>query len=251
MRVALCQLEAAVSPAVNLEAVRSHVARSAGADLVVFPEATLTRFGGDMAAYAEPLDGPWVSAVREIAGAAGTCVITGTFTPAGPRIHNTLVAASRSGVVGYDKIHLFDAYGYRESERIAPGSDPVCVDVGGVAVGLSTCYDVRFPELYVALARAGASVLVAAAAWQAGPGKVEQWELLVRARAVDTGSWVVAVGSAAGETDFGVGHSMVIAPDGAVVDRLGGEPGLLLVDLDPAAALTQREQVPVLTNRRL
>ena len=190
MRVALCQLEAAVSPASNLEAVRSFVERAAGADLVVFPEATLTRFGHRMAAYAEPLDGPWVSAVHEIACAAGTSVVAGSFTPAGDRIHNTLIAASASGVVRYDKVHLYDAYGYRESDRIAPGSATACVEVDGVQIGLSTCYDVRFPELYVALAQAGATVVVVAAAWQSGPGKVEQWELLVRARALDTGSWV-------------------------------------------------------------
>ncbi len=250
MRVALAQLEAAVDPAANLEAVRASVASAAGADLVVFPEATLTRFGRGMADLAEPVDGPWVSSVHEIACAAGVSVIAGTFTPDGDRIRNTLVCCSADGVVAYDKIHLYDAFGYRESDRIAPGSTPVCAIVGGVTVGLTTCYDVRFPELYVDLARRGATVVVVAAAWQAGPGKVEQWELLVRARALDSTCWVVAVGAAAGETDFGVGHSMVVAPDGTVTARLGAEPGLLVADLDPDVVTRQRETLPVLANRR-
>lgn len=135
------------------------------------------------------------------------------------------------------------------------------VGVGGddpVTVGLSTCYDVRFPGLYQRLADDGATVLLVPASWGTGPGKREQWELLVRARAVDTGSFVVAcdqadpttVGREHGKAPTGIGYSLVAGPRGEVVDALGAEPGLLVVDVDPAEATTVREQIPVLANRR-
>ncbi|NYI06231.1 carbon-nitrogen hydrolase family protein [Allostreptomyces psammosilenae] len=263
MRVALSQIVTTPDPRANLALVGEQVERAAGrgARLVVFPEATMASFGSPLATVAEPLDGAWASGVREIARAAGVVVVAGMFTPAGDgRVANTLLATGPGVEAAYDKIHLYDAFGYTESDSVAPGSRVVTVDVDGVRVGLATCYDVRFPELFRAHADAGAQVSVLAASWGAGPGKREQWELLVRARALDSTSWLLAVGqgdpaaagvAAAPDAPTGIGHSAVVGPDGSVRGALGAEPGLLVADVDLAEVAATRRAIPVLANRRL
>lgn len=264
MRIALAQIVSTPDPEENLAEVgrNTRAAADAGAQLVLFPEATMCCFGVRLGPVAQPLDGPWATRVRELAAAAGTTVVAGMFTPSGDgRVRNTLLATGGGVDTHYDKIHMFDAFGFAESDTVEPGSEPVVVGVGGddpVTVGLSTCYDVRFPGLYQRLADDGATVLLVPASWGTGPGKREQWELLVRARAVDTGSFVVAcdqadpttVGREHGKAPTGIGYSLVAGPRGEVVDALGAEPGLLVVDVDPAEATTVREQIPVLANRR-
>ncbi|HWO59761.1 MAG TPA: carbon-nitrogen hydrolase family protein [Umezawaea sp.] len=259
MRAALCQISSTTDPSANLELVRDGVRRaaSAGARVVVFPEATQCRFGVSLKPIAETLDGPWAAAVRAIAVEHGVVVVAGMFTPvADGRVTNTLLVTSADVHLGYDKIHLFDAFGFQESSTVAPGAKPVTVEVDGTVLGIATCYDVRFPELFRALADQGASAVLLGASWGSGPGKVEQWELLVRARALDCTSWVLACGQAdpgdLGTTaPTGVGHSMVVGPLGAVVDSLGGEPGMLVVDVDVEAVEEARRTLPVLANRRL
>lgn len=135
--------------------------------------------------------------MRAIAAAAGTVVVAGMFTPAPHgRVANTLLATGPGVEAAYDKIHLYDAFGYAESDTVAAGSRIVTIDIEGVRMGLATCYDVRFPELFRAHADAGAVSTLLAASWGAGPGKREQWELLVRARALDATLWVAAVDQA-------------------------------------------------------
>lgn len=269
MRIALAQISSTRDPEENLAEVRRRTreAAGAGARLVVFPEATMCCFGVALGPVAEPLDGPWASGVRGVAAEAGVTVAAGMFTPSGDgRVRNTLLVTGAGVDTHYDKIHMYDAFGFAESDTVAPGAEPVTVDVpdatgpgtGPAAVGLSTCYDVRFPGLYQQLADTGAAVLLVPASWGAGTGKREQWELLVRARALDTGSFVVAcdqadpttVGRDHGKAPTGIGHSLVAGPRGEVVDALGPEPGLLVVDVDPEAAERVREQIPVLRNRR-
>ncbi|MBY8847839.1 carbon-nitrogen hydrolase family protein [Saccharothrix longispora] len=259
MRVALCQISSSTDPAANLDLVREGTARAAadGARVVVFPEAAMCRFGVPLGPVAEPLDGPWATAVRDVAREHGVVVVAGMFTPApGGRVANTLLVTGGGHHVGYDKIHLFDAFGFTESRTVAPGSSVVAVEVDGVVLGLATCYDVRFPELFRALADRGASVVLVCASWGAGPGKREQWELLVRARALDCTSWVLACGQADPATDHGgaptgVGFSTAASPLGAVVGQLAGEPGTLLVDVDAESVEVARRTLPVLANRRL
>src|SRR5580700_481252 len=151
MRIAVAQILSGTDPADNLQLVQDYVGRAAdaGAKLVVFPEATMCRFGVPLAPIAEPVDGPWADGVRRIAADAKITVIAGMFTPAGDgRVKNTLIAAGPDQLdTHYDKIHLYDAFGFTESRTVAPGHEPVVIDVDGVGVGLSTCYDVRFPAL--------------------------------------------------------------------------------------------------------
>ncbi|MFF7331456.1 carbon-nitrogen hydrolase family protein [Streptomyces sp. NPDC090306] len=263
MRIALSQLTSGTEPAKNLELVREQTRRAAagGARLVVFPEATMARFGIPLGPVAEPLDGPWAQAVRAVAAECGIVVVAGMFTPAPDgRVTNTLLATGPGVEAAYDKIHLFDAFGFAESDTVAPGAEVVTVDVDGVRTGLATCYDVRFPELFRAHADAGAVLSILPASWGAGPGKREQWELLVRARALDATLWIAAVdqadpeasgGTRSGRAPTGIGYSLVAGPDGTVRDVAGPGPELRFVDVDPAEAGSVRANIPVLANRRL
>ncbi|RZQ62371.1 carbon-nitrogen hydrolase family protein [Amycolatopsis suaedae] len=262
MRIALAQIAATADPKENLDLVADQVTEAAerGARLVVFPEATQCRFGVSLRPVAEPLDGPWATRVREIAGDAGVTVIIGMFTPSEDgRVHNTLLATGGGVEDHYDKIHLFDAFGFAESDTVAPGDRLVTVEVDGVTVGLATCYDLRFAGLFQRLGDEGAELVVVPASWGAGPGKREQWDLLVRARALDCAAFVAACDQAdpqtAGRTapkgvPSGIGASVVAGPAGTTVRQLGREPGLLLADIDPEQVAAARRTNPVLANRR-
>lgn len=262
MRIALAQILAGTDPTANLELVDDHTrhAAAAGARLVLFPEATMCRFGVPLAPIAEPFDGPWAERVRAIADRHGVVVVAGMFVPAGthegrPRVTNTLIATGGGVDARYDKIHLYDAFGFQESKTVAPGREPVLIDVDGVRVGITLCYDVRFPELYVELAEAGAQLITVHASWGSGPTKLDQWTLLARARAIDTTGYIAAVDqgfprpevAALGPT--GVGGSLVASPTGEVLVQAGGDPQLLVADLDLEAGRKARETIAVLSNR--
>ena len=161
-------------------------------DLVVFPEVFARDFGrtgSDVAEFAEDLDGPFVSALTDVAREHRTTVVAGMFErsedPSRP--YNTLAVVGPGGLTAsYRKIHLYDSFGYKESERLLAGDvDPVLVEVQGFRLGLMTCYDLRFPELARELTRRGAEVLAVPAAWVAGPGKVHHWRTLATARAIE------------------------------------------------------------------
>jgi predicted amidohydrolase len=258
MRIACAQILSGTEPAANLQLVADYTERAAaqGAQLVVFPEATMCRFGVPLGPVAEPLDGPWAERVRDIAGRAGITVVAGMFTPAGDgRVTNTLLAAGPGTDTHYHKVHLYDAFGFTESRTVAPGFDPVVIDVNGVGVGLSTCYDIRFPALYTELADRGAQLIAVCASWGAGPDKLRQWELLACARALDSTSYIAAVGQADGGpatssgAPTGVGHSLVASPLGEVVASAGAPPQLLVCDIDLDTVTTARQTLAVLSNR--
>ncbi len=262
MRIALVQLVAGADPAANLDLV-AEAARDAAdqqADLLLCPEATMRCFGLPLGEIAEPADGPWATRLADIAAEHSLVIAAGMFTPADDgRVRNTLRVVGAGVDASYHKIHLYDAFGFAESDTVAPGTDPLVLEIGGVAVGFAICYDVRFPGLFTTLAERGARVICVPASWGAGPGKVEQWELLVRARALDSTCFVAAVDQAdpatigvptRGSAPTGVGHSLAVSPAGDVLTSLGGEPGLLVVDLDPTEVDTVRRSIPVLANRR-
>jgi deaminated glutathione amidase len=259
VRVALCQITSTDDPRANLETVAAGIREAAreGAAVALFPEATMACFGVPLGPLAEPLDGPWASAVRELADEHGVLVVAGMFTPAPDgRVCNTLLVTGRGQHLGYDKIHLFDAFGFRESKTVAPGSEPVTVKLDDVVLGVATCYDIRFPELFTTLADRGAIATLVGASWGAGEGKREQWELLVRARALDSTSWLLACGQADPHTPnpkapTGIGYSTVVTPTGRIHAQLGPDPDVLIVDVDPALVESTRATIPVLANRRL
>ena len=251
MHVALIQYAASLDPADN-RARLSELCPD-DADLVVFPEAFARDFGQpgtSVAAFAEPLDGAFATEVARVAAERGTTIVAGMFeTSRDPlRPFNTLVV--RGAVeTSYRKIHLYDSFGYRESDHLLPGLvDPVTFPLGDFTVGLLTCYDLRFPELARRLVERGADVLVVPAAWVAGHRKVEHWQTLARARAIENTVYVVAVGQCGPRY---TGHSAVIDPLGDVVVDTGPEAGVLRALLEPGRVLAARETNPSLANRRL
>ncbi|GLP81880.1 carbon-nitrogen hydrolase family protein [Mycobacterium antarcticum] len=259
MRIALAQIQSGTDPSANLGLVEEYTRRAAeaGATMVLFPEATMCRFGVPLKPVAEPLDGPWASGVRAIAEAAGIVVVAGMFCPSGDgRVTNTLVAAGRGIDAHYHKIHLYDAFGFTESRTVAPGSEPTMINVDGIDVGLTTCYDIRFPELFVDLAQRGARIITVHASWGSGPGKLEQWTLLARARALDATSIVAAVGQAHPSDDevaavgpTGIGGSLVCSPTGNPLAVAGADPQLLVLDVDLDTVDEARKAIAVLRNR--
>jgi predicted amidohydrolase len=258
MRIALAQIQSSTDPSANLGLVEDFTRRAAdaGARLVLFPEATMCRFGTPLAPIAEPLDGPWADGVRAVAERHGVTVVAGMFCPSDDgRVTNTLIATGPGTDAHYHKIYLYDAFGFTESRTVAPGYDPVLLTVDGVGVGVTTCYDVRFPELYVELAQRGTQIITVHASWGSGPGKLDQWTLLARARALDTTSVVAAVDQAypgdeiAALGPTGVGGSVVASPLGEVLAAAGPDPQLLVSDLDLATVDKARETIAVLRNR--
>ena len=261
MRIALGQIPVSSRPEVNSKRVRLALVQAAdqGADLAVFPEATQVRFGCDLRAAAEPLDGPFCSGLASAAKETGVALVAGVFEPAPEgRVYNTAVAYDGAGelVASYRKLHLFDAFGHRESDQVAPGSVPVICTLAGVRTGLEICYDVRFGELSRTLAVAGADLLVLPAAWAAGLFKEEHWVTLVRARAIENTVWVAAVGQVPDPDEpptraaTGIGRSMLVDPLGVVRIDLGPGPGMAVAEVDEDLIGTVRAAVPSLANRR-
>ena len=249
MQVVMVQEASSLDPVQNRD--RLAVAVPEGADLVVFPEAWARDFGepgSDLGAVAEPLDGPFVSEVERVAAERGTTLIAGLFERTGTTPYNTVVV--RGGArADYRKIHLYDSFGYRESDVLAVGPlEPVTVELGGMTVGVLTCYDLRFPEQARALVDRGAEVLLVPAAWVAGPRKVDHWTTLLRARAIENTVYVVGVGQPGPRY---TGHSMVVGPLGDVLVEAGDGPATLRAELDPSAVAEARRTNPSLANRRL
>jgi predicted amidohydrolase len=251
LRLRVHQWASGLDPAANR--VRLAQGVTPGADLVVFPEAFARDFGeagSDVSGAAEPLDGPFAHHLAHVADAAACTVVAGMFErsddPARP--YNTLVVGGAIRAA-YRKIHLYDSFGYRESDRLTGGPlEPVVVDVVGWQVGLMTCYDLRFPELARRLVDAGAEVVVVPAAWLPGTRKVEHWRTLLAARAIENTCFVVGAGQP--EPRYS-GHSAVFGPMGETLAAAGGEEETLAVTLDRADLLAARRTNPSLANRRL
>lgn len=239
----------------DAEANRVRLAQgvTAGADLVVFPEAFARDFGeagSDVSPFAEPVDGPFGRELAHVAESAGCTVVAGMFEVAEDpdRPYNTLIVGGASPAA-YRKIHLYDSFGYRESDRLTGGApEPVVVDVAGWQVGLMTCYDLRFPELARRLVDTGAEVLVVPSAWLPGDHKLAHWRTLLAARAIENTCFVVGAGQP--EPRY-VGHSAVFGPLGQTLAEAGGGEESLEVTLDRADLLAARRTNPSLANRRL
>ena len=266
MRVHAVGMRSGLDAEATRRAALDRVARAGddGADLLVLPEyASAFDPRGTSADHAEPLDGPFVTALMQAVGDRDMVVVAGTLLPGTTpgRAVNAVVAVGPAGLLGvYRKVHLYDAFGHRESERLeagAPSASPVVVDVAGLRLGIMTCYDLRFPESARRLVDAGATALAVPAAWAAGEHKAEQWRTLLRARAIEN----VAVVIAATQEGPGVtGASMVVDPNGVVVaeapDRFLVEGGPSVVaahvvaQIDPASVAAARERNPSLLNRR-
>ncbi|CAL9547469.1 Deaminated glutathione amidase [Nocardiopsis dassonvillei] len=259
VQVAVAQFAPGQDKAENLRSVARLAARAAalGARVVLLPEYTMftaPRTDGRYVEAAEPLDGPFVSAAADTARREGVHLVLGVNEETGGGTHftNTLVALSPRGECAalYRKVHLYDAFGAKESDVVAPGpiEDPRTFTVDGVTFGLQTCYDLRFPEVTRRIADAGAHVVLLAAQWVPGPLKEEHWRTLARARAVENTVYVAAAGQAA---PSGSGNSMVIDPMGTPVAALG-EQAFEVAAAEVSAARVEevRTTNPALAMRR-
>ena len=251
LRLALMQYAADLDPQVNRDRLAELTPHDA--DVVIYPEAFARDFGeagSDVGPFAEPLDGPFATEVARVAGERETTVVAGMFesSPDPERPFNTLVARGATSAT-YRKMHLYDSFGYRESDRLTAGTtDPVVIDLGGFTVGLMTCYDLRFPELARALVDLGAELLVVPSAWVAGPRKVDHWRTLVRARAIENTVYVAAVGQPGPRY---CGHSLVVDPLGDVVAEAADGDAVVLASIERECLAQARRTNPSLANRRL
>ncbi|WP_405778666.1 carbon-nitrogen family hydrolase [Streptomyces sp. NBC_00859] len=257
MRASLLQI--AVNPAESPGSRRLRVAElvreQAGADLVVLPE--LWPVGAfayrSFESEAEPLDGPTHRAMAKAARDAGVWLHAGSIVerdPGGP-LYNTSLVFTPDGELSavYRKIHRF-GFDKGEAVLMSAGDELVTVDLPDTTLGLATCYDLRFPELFRGLTDMGARLLVVPAGWP--ERRRSHWTLLAQARAVENQAYVLACGSAG--THAGVeqaGHSIVVDPWGEVLAEAGPGEEVLTVELDPAFVATTREQFPALKDRRL
>jgi predicted amidohydrolase len=256
LSVAVVQVASSLDPAENREAlgvVADICSREPKPDLVVFPEVMMRDFGGsgvDVSDFAEDLDGPFVQRLTELAKSHDVTLVAGMFERSDDptRPYNTLAVVDAGGLrASYRKIHLYDSFGYKESERLLAGDiEPVVVEIGGFQVGLMTCYDLRFPELARALVDQGAEVLVVPAAWVAGPGKVDHWRTLLKARAIENTVYVAAAGQPGPRY---TGHSMVVTPRGEVVEA-GDDDVFVLSTAERETLDAVRAENPSLANRR-
>lgn len=257
--IAAVQFAPHTDTSANLAALTEQVCRAAerGAGVVVAPEYSMfatTRLDQRMVAAAQPLDGPFGTGLAELARRAGVHLVAGMVESAEPteqRIYNTVVAFAPDGsrVASYRKVHLYDAFGQRESDIVRPGriESPATFTANGVMYGLQTCFDLRFPESFRRVAAAGAHVLLLPAQWIPGPGKVDQWSTLLRARAMENTVYVAAPDHAAPR---GAGTSMIIDPAGVVLAELSDEPGIALAEIDLARLARIRARNPSLGLRR-
>ena len=263
MRIALVQMNSRDDKAENFEQAERLVGQAAawGSDLVVLPE--LWTYLGPRKRHpevAEEIPGETSEFLSRLAGRYRFWLVGGSYlerVEGAERFHNTSVVFDPDGevVARYRKLHLFDVEVdgklYEESATVAPGAEAVVVPLGGVPVGLSICYDLRFPELYRRLAARGARLLTVPAAFTMETGK-DHWEVLLRARAIENQAYVLAAAQCGtyppGNACFG--HSMIVDPWGVVVAQGGYREGVVVADVDLGHADRIRKSLPALAHRR-
>ncbi|MFU1478316.1 carbon-nitrogen hydrolase family protein [Roseovarius sp. C7] len=271
MRAGLIQMTAGDDPAANLPMTEALIREAAGkgAGLILTPEVTncvsSSRTHQTDVLRHEAEDGT-LSALRALAAELGVWLVIGSLAiktddPDGRFANRSFLVSPEGAITArYDKMHMFDveiseSESYRESAGYRPGTGAVVAQAGDVSLGLSVCYDLRFPHLYRALAQAGAEILTVPAAFSPVSGAAH-WEVLLRARAIETGCFVLAPAQTGdhptrrGKPRKTWGHSLVVAPWGEVLADGGTEPGAIIVDLDLSEVAQARQRIPSLTHDR-
>ncbi|MDE9450181.1 carbon-nitrogen hydrolase family protein [Aliiroseovarius sp. Z3] len=267
MKTALIQFTAGEDPDANLKVVRRmvHDAAKAGAEFVLTPEVSNVLSNSrrrQQAVLHHEADDPFLAAMQEDAGVLGIWLLVGSLAlktdDEDGRFANRSFLISPEGkiVARYDKIHMFDVEideteTYRESAAYRPGTRAVVADTPFGKIGLTICYDMRFPHLYRGLAKAGATIITAPAAFSPVTGKAH-WESLLRARAIENGAFILAPAQCGqnGPKRATHGHSLIVSPWGEVLADGGDAPGITMVDLDLEDVGRSRRRVPSLDHDR-
>lgn len=255
--VAVAQFAPGRDAVENLDRIRglAQLAVQRGAKLIVFPEYS-SYFADPMdasfARNAQPLDGRFVSGLIDLAGRLQATLVAGFVEQIGqgPKFSNTLVAVDGSGVLAtYRKLHLYDAFGQRESDWVVPGAlaAPEIFEVGGIRVGMQTCYDIRFPEVTRVLVDAGADLVLVPAEWVRGPLKEHHWRTLVTARAIENTIYVAAADHA---PPIGVGNSLIVGPMGVHMVEIGEATDVAVAWISTERLAQVRARNPALQLRR-
>lgn len=256
--IAIAQFAPGDDKAKNLADIRelATVAVARGAKLVVFPEYSsffVPEFGGRSVAASEPIDGPFATALATIAAELGVHIVAGMLestTDAG-KFSNSLVAFDGSGtlVAKYRKIHLYDAFGQKESDWVVPGAieQPETFALDGITVGLQTCYDVRFPEVTRRIVDAGADLILLPSEWVRGPLKEHHWRTLVTARALENTVYFAAADQA---PPIGAGNSMIVDPMGVEIATIGENTDVAIAWISTDRIAKVRAVNPALQLRR-
>jgi predicted amidohydrolase len=248
MRLALAQIDSGTDVAHNLAIIEAGFddAAARGADLLLFPEYAMYEkkaVDSSFSAVAQPVDGDFPGALAALARRHGIAVIAGMVEadPLGGMPFNTLVGFDSDGspAGAYRKIHLYDSYGFRESQWISRPNPPrhVVMPLAGVRVGVMTCNDLRHPSVAARLADDGADILAVCASWVPGPQKIEQWRTLAAARAIEN---VIVTAAVCQAPPVSIGTSLVVDPMGIILGSLDAAPGMLCVDIDPNATACAR-----------
>ena len=238
--------------AANRAFIAATVAEHPTARVFVFPEysAWFDPRPSEWASAAQSLDGEFVAFLGELVQGGDAVIVAGFIERAGSSLYNSVVAVSADGVQAhYRKVHLYDAFGHRESGWLSSGdatAEPAVFSVGDLTFGIHTCYDIRFPEASRRLIDAGASVLIVPSDWVPGDGKSLAWNTLTTARAIENVAYVVAANHA---PPSGTGESRIVSPSGAAVELNEGE-SVVLCELDSAVVAAARERNPALALRR-
>jgi predicted amidohydrolase len=256
--IAVAQFSPAADTEANLAVIAQLTATAAGrgARVVIFPEYSsyfVDPFDASLAENAQDVDGPFVGRLTEIAAQHGVHLVAGLLERADDerRVRNAVVAVDGGGLLAsYRKLHLYDAFGQRESDWVEPGvvGTPETFELGGLRFGLMTCYDLRFPEVGRLLVDAGADVFLVPAEWVRGPLKEHHWRTLLHARAIEN---TVFVAAADHPPPLGVGNSMIVDPQGVELAAVGTATDVAVAHLDPAAVERVRRVNPALRLRRL
>ena len=258
-KIAIAQVQSSTDKANNLKKALRLIdqAKSQGAELVAFPEFLMafspaSQSAAELTAVAESVDGPFIAALRESARVANLGVLAAIYetSPITHRVYDTAVWLDAAGNIAsvYRKLHLYDAFGFKESDKFHPGADIApLVNIGAAHCGMMICYDLRFPELARSLTLEGGNILFAPSGWVQGDLKVDHWQTMIKARALENGCFVIAPNQVG---NIYTGHSLAVDPLGRTLVDLQEEEGLALVDIDFGLVQEVREKLPLLQNRR-
>lgn len=259
IRVAIAQRASSTAKQDNLKTALTLIkhAKDKYAEIIAFPEFLMAfspsnQSAEELAGIAERVDGPFVTALCDTAKATGIAVLAPIYeTGSVPnRVFDTAVWIDASGKIAsvYRKLHLYDAFGFKESDKFHPGRDVApLVTAADAQIGMMICYDLRFPEMARMLTLAGANVLVAPSGWVQGDLKVDHWRTMIKARALENGCFVIAPNQVG---NIYTGHSLAVDPLGRTLVDLEEREAVEVIELDTKLVLEVREKLPLLQNRR-